>query len=103
MRVCLLPAAILPPGTDTGAMIMTREAMERCLAKGSAQAMRAAAIRLARERAGQDADPSLAYGCVDWFHYDVISPPKQAEGAQPPGPCAAVFRTSRRGSGSLTR
>lgn len=56
---------------------MTREAMEGCLGKRTAHAMRAAAIRLARERAAQDADPALAYGCVDWFQYEVKSPPQE--------------------------
>jgi hypothetical protein len=56
---------------------MTRDATETCLAKRTANAMRAAAIRLARERAGEDVDPSVAYGCVDWFRYDVTPPPQQ--------------------------
>ena len=62
---------------------MTRETMEKCLAKRTAHAMRAAAVRLASERAGQDADPALAYGCVDWFRYDVTSSSQEA-GTQPP-------------------
>jgi hypothetical protein len=53
---------------------MTREATARCLARRTVHAMRAAAMRLARERAAEDADPSLAYGCVDWFRYDVTAP-----------------------------
>lgn len=57
---------------------MTREATERCLAKPTAHAMRAAAIRLAQERAEQEADPRAAYGCVDWFRYDVGPPPPAA-------------------------
>lgn len=56
---------------------MTREATEGCLGKHTAHAMRAAAIRLARERAEQDADPALAYGCVDWFQYELKSPSQE--------------------------
>ena len=56
---------------------MTREATERCLAKRTAHAMRAAAIRLALDRAGRDADPAEAYGCVDWFRYEASSPPEK--------------------------
>lgn len=52
---------------------MMREATEKCPSPRTAHAMRAAAIRLARERAGQGTDPSLAYGCVDWFRYDATS------------------------------
>lgn len=63
---------------------MTREATDRALASRTAHAMRAAAIRLARQRAGQDADPSLAYGCVDWFRYDVSAPLQQADKVMPP-------------------
>lgn len=60
---------------------MKREAMEKCIAQRTAHAMRAAAIRLARERAAEEADPSLAYGCVDWFRYDV-PPPRDADTEQ---------------------
>jgi hypothetical protein len=60
---------------------MTGEAMESGLTKRTAHQIRAAAIRLARERAEQDADPSLAYGCVDWFRYDVSLPPREADKA----------------------
>jgi hypothetical protein len=63
---------------------MTRETMGKCISKHTAHAMRAAAIRLARERAGQDADAALAYGCVDWFRYDVVSPPHAANTQLPP-------------------
>lgn len=45
-------------------------------------ALLAAALRLARERAGQGYDPTVAYGCVDWFRYDVTSPQPQADGTQ---------------------
>lgn len=62
---------------------MKKEAMENCIAQRTAHAMRAAAIRLARERAGEDADPTVAYGCVDWFRYDA-PPPQAAEDEQPP-------------------
>lgn len=61
-----------------------REALETCLAKRTAHAIRAAAIRLARERAAQDTDPSLAYGCVDWFRYDLKSPSQEGERAALP-------------------
>ena len=63
---------------------MTREATEKFIAKRTAQAMRAAAIRLARERAAEEADPSLAYGCVDWFRYDVTPPPRESDAGQSP-------------------
>lgn len=56
---------------------MTKEATERSAAKFTAHAMRAAAVRLARERAGEEAEPTRAYGCVDWFRYD-IPPPEEA-------------------------
>ena len=79
---------------------MTREATERCLAKRAAQALRTAAIRLARERAGQDPDPSLAYGCVDWFRYDVPSAPPQ--GVEPMPSPAAVRPADGRGITSST-
>lgn len=65
---------------------MVRETAERKLAQRAAHAMRAAVIRLARERAGREADPAQAYGCVDWFLYDVT--PKKADSA-PPLPAAA--------------
>ena len=63
---------------------MTREITETCLGKRIAHDIRAAAIRLARERAEEDADPSLAYGCVDWFRYDVSSPSPEADRASQP-------------------
>lgn len=63
---------------------MTREATERGLAKRTAQAMRAAAIRLARARAEEEADPALAYGCVDWFRYDVKTAPQEVDARPPP-------------------
>jgi len=63
---------------------MMRESMETCLGKRTAHEIRAAAIRLARERAEQDADPSLAYGCVDWFRYAVSPPSQEADRALPP-------------------
>ena len=63
---------------------MTREATATCLARRTAHAMRAAAMRLARERAAQDADPSLAYGCVDWFRYDVTAPAQEVDGPSAP-------------------
>lgn len=63
---------------------MNREATENGFTRPNAWAMRAAAIRLARERAKEDADPSLAYGCVDWFRYDVKSLPQEAETVPPP-------------------
>jgi hypothetical protein len=56
---------------------MKREAVESCLMQRAAHEVRAAAIRLARERAEEDADPAVSYGCVDWFRYD-LSPPRQA-------------------------
>ena len=56
---------------------MTREAAERILANRTARAIRTAAIRWARKRAVEDPDPAEAYGCVDWFRYDVAPPPRQ--------------------------
>ena len=58
---------------------MNRETTEKCLANRAAHAMRAAAVRLAGERAEQDADPFLAYGCVDWFRYDAAPRPRVAK------------------------
>lgn len=78
---------------------MTREAIERCLAKRTAHAMRAAAIRLALDRAGQDADPAEVYGCVDWFRYEASSPPKEEDTAPP---LAAPHRDAGRNAGSST-
>lgn len=43
--------------------------------------MRAAAVRLAKERLIQDADPAQGYGCVDWFRYDVTQPSAVAAAA----------------------
>lgn len=62
---------------------MMKETAETRLANRTAHAMRAAAIRLARQRAGQDTDPAQAYGCVDWFRYDVPSPPREKHAAPP--------------------
>lgn len=53
---------------------MMREMTRTCIPKVTAHAMRAAAIRLARERAGEEADPTATYGCVDWYQYDVPRP-----------------------------
>jgi hypothetical protein len=61
---------------------MTTETMERTLANRAAHAMRTAAIRLARERAGQESDPTLAYGCVDWFRYDAPHTEESPEAAR---------------------
>ena len=61
---------------------MTIETMERTLANRAAHAMRTAAIRLARERAGQESDPTLAYGCVDWFRYDAPHTEEPPEAAR---------------------
>lgn len=60
---------------------MKREATEKAIAKRAAHEIRAAAVRQAREWAGQDTDPSLAYGCVDWFRYDVAPAPREAHTA----------------------
>lgn len=58
---------------------MNREPTETSLTKRTAHALRVAALRQARERAGEDADPALTYGCVDWFRYDVTRPPTKAD------------------------
>jgi hypothetical protein len=62
---------------------MTKEATDTCLTQRAAHEIRAAAIRLARQRAEHDPDPSLAYGCVDWFRYDV-TPSREADTAVSP-------------------
>lgn len=64
---------------------MKREATEGSAAGRAAHAMRAAAIRLALERAGEEVDPTQAYGCVDWFRYDVASAPLERDKEVPPG------------------
>lgn len=76
---------------------MTREVTERCLAIRTAHAMRAAATRLALDRAGHDVDPAEAYGCVDWFLYEASSHPPEEETARPP---AAPGRDAGRGGAS---
>ena len=73
---------------------MTRGTTEKCIAKPTAHAMRAAALRLAREGVGEDTDPSLAYGCVDWFRYDVTPPPPKTDTA----PLAAAPSGAGRGA-----
>lgn len=65
---------------------MSTEATERKIAVSTGHSMRAAAIRLARQRMAQDDDPAQAYGCVDWFRYDAIPP---VTGASPPPAAAA--------------
>ncbi len=60
---------------------MTNEA-ERAQAQHTAQAMRAAAIRVATKRALGESDPTLAYGCVDWFRYDAVPQPREADPAR---------------------
>lgn len=76
---------------------MTREATENCLTKRHAHEIRAAAIRLARERAEEDADPALSYGCVDWFRYDLSPPRQEGDRAAPP---AAARRDDAPDAGS---
>jgi hypothetical protein len=76
---------------------MTKETTARSVAQRTAHAMRAAAIRLAWERVGQDTDPAQTYGCVDWFRYDASSP-RQEERTAPPG--AALRRGAGRGGAS---
>ena len=60
---------------------MRREPTERCLARRTARAMRAAALRLAREWAAEDADPAQTYGCVDWYRYDVAATSREENAA----------------------
>lgn len=79
---------------------MTREARERCLAKRTAHAMRAAAIRLALDRAGQETDPAEAYGCVDWFRYEASSLPRKENTAS--APAAVPGREAGRNAPSST-
>lgn len=78
---------------------MTRETTNRCLAKRAAQAMQKATIRMASERAEEERDPSGAYGCVDWFRYDVTFPPQPVDPVPSP---AAVRPANGRGSASST-
>lgn len=68
---------------------MTREATNKRLAKPTAHAMRAAALRLARKGAGEDSDSAATYGCVDWFRYDVVLPPQMTDGSPPLGAAPA--------------
>ena len=72
---------------------MMRETTEKRLANRTAHAMRAAAVRLARERAGQETDPFLAYGCVDWFRYDT-TPALAAVSETDKAPLPAPARTA---------
>lgn len=62
---------------------MTNETMERRRAERAAHAMRTAALRLALERSAGESDPTVAYGCVDWFRYDAPSQPEEADAAVP--------------------
>jgi hypothetical protein len=68
---------------------MTREVMKIRLAKPTAHAMRAAALRLAREGAGEGSESAAGYGCVDWFRYDVVPPPQTTHGPPPLGAAPA--------------
>jgi len=68
---------------------MTKEATKECLAKPTAHAMRAAALRLAREGVGEDPEPSAAYGCVDWFRYDAVPRPQTMDAVRPVGAAPA--------------
>lgn len=77
---------------------MTNET-ERRVAKRAAHAMRTAALRLALERAGMEADPTLAYGCVDWFLYD--APAQSQEEGAPGSPRATAHHDGGRGETSL--
>ena len=61
---------------------MTKETMQQTLEKRAAHAMRTAAIRLALERTAQQSDPTLAYGCVDWFRYDAPDTEEPPEAAR---------------------
>ncbi len=76
---------------------MTKETEHR-LAKRAAHAMRVAAIRLALERADQETDPTLAYGCVDWFRYDAGPQPQEEDIPAPP---AIARHDDARGEPSL--
>lgn len=62
---------------------MTNET-ERTQAQRAAHAMRAAAIRAAMKRAPGESDPTLAYGCVDWFRYDALPQPHEEDAATAP-------------------
>lgn len=71
---------------------MTNET-ERRFAKRAAHAMRNAALRLALER---ETDPTLAYGCVDWFRYDAPARSQEADTPAPPPPAAVRPGAARR-------
>lgn len=71
---------------------MTNET-ERTRAQRAAHALRAAATRLALERAPGECDPTLTYGCVDWFRYDAPPQPQEADRAE--GPAAACHDAAR--------
>lgn len=58
--------------------------MERAQAQRAARAMRAAATRAALKRAPGESDPTLTYGCVDWFRYDVPPQPKETDAMKAP-------------------
>jgi len=62
---------------------MTNET-ERTQAQRTAQAMRAAAIRVAMKSASGESDSTLAYGCVDWFRYDAVPQPQEEQAAMAP-------------------
>jgi hypothetical protein len=72
---------------------MMREMTRTCIPKRTAHAMRAAAIRLARERAAEEADPTATYGCVDWYQYDVPLPPRTT--AEEQSAAAVLYGTGR--------
>lgn len=76
---------------------MTNETGRR-VAKGAAHALRTATLRLALERSGGESDPTLTYGCVDWFRYDA---PPQPQDADTPALSARARHDTERGGGSL--
>ena len=62
---------------------MTNETTERKMEKRAAHALRTAALRLALERSAGESDPTVAYGCVEWFRYDAPLQPEEANTARP--------------------
>jgi len=61
--------------------------------------MRAAAIRAAMTRVPGESDPTLAYGCVDWFRYDALQQPQEEDAAKAP----VATRHDAAGGGSARR
>lgn len=75
---------------------MTNDTTERRLEKRAAHALRTAALRLALERSAGESDPTVAYGCVEWFRYD--APLQAAEPGTSAPPTSERHEGERDGS-----